>query len=333
MTRPQSLGGGLVGPVGLVLAAVACQGRSPEPEATPGPASPAAAPQVVNILWFGHSLVQRPGTPPVDLPQLVRTLQQAARADGRSTVPDGISQAYIRQGQHLGDHLADDPTAKLAAHKNQDITHVIGIGFMHMLGQKSFDRPTVSAWLGRVLPSRYDSPRPHTEHIYRFMGLVRQELPSATWVNYIGPALATNTDAQSSIDARYACIATAARGTGAKILNAPVGRAFRNAEKAARAHPEYKIVLQEPDGLHLTPQGALLAATVLHAAIYVVDPRGLTIPDAVAVHLGTTADVRTKVVGFLQEVARATVTAPPPGCDKSARLPEDDNLDTFMSRR
>ncbi len=288
--------------------------------------------QAVNILWFGHSLVQRPfDHPPLDLPALVDELHRAAREDGRTAIPEGRSRAFVLQSKHLGRHLEEGSRDKLRASKPEGITHVVGIGFMHMLGVRAFEHPTVTYWLHRALPARFDSPRLHTEHIYRFIEDMRRELPSATWVSYIGPALSSNLVPQPYIDARYACIEHTARSAGASVLSAPVGRAFRNVEQTAQARPELAIRLQQPDGLHLTAQGALLAATVLYTAIYGVDPVGLRVPESTRVGLHAKPELRPVVAQLLQETARDTVLRYAPTCSEGARLPEDEQARNFLS--
>ena len=287
---------------------------------------PGARPDVVNLVWFGHSLVQRGGEPAVDLPRLVDDLHRAARAAGRSSVPESATQAFVLQQRHLGDHLAGDARAQLRASRAHGATHVIGIGYMHMLGQRSFEHASLTYWLSRLQLASADSPRFHTEHIYRFIELMRTELPGATWVNYVGPALAHNVAPQPAIDARHACIANAAERTGDRVLNAHVGQAFRRAEQRARAE-NVPLSLQLSDGLHLSAQGAVLAASVIYQSIYGVDVVGLPVPQPYRDALAPTAEAQARVTQLLQETARDTVRSYRPACTTS--LPEDGD---FLAR-
>lgn len=327
------------GLVGLVLSlsclALSCEReqttRVPKAAAQEVHVSATEQPRSVNILWFGHSLLQRTfDDPPLDLPALVTELHQAAREAGRTTIPEGSSQAFVLQGQHLGHHLEQGSRQKLRESQRNGITHVVGIGFMHMLGGRTFEYPTLMAWLHRALPTHFDSPRVHTEHIYRFIEDMQAELPGATWVSYIGPALSSNRAPQPQIDARYACIAQTAESAGAPVLSAPVGRAFRDAEQAAQGRPELALNLQQADGLHLTWQGALLAATVLYTSIYEVDPVGLRVPERTFVGLHADPELRPVVARLLQETARDTVSRYAPACSKTDRLPEDERAANLL---
>lgn len=280
----------------------------------------------MNVLWFGHSLVQLSGEPPLDLPQLVNDLHRAARAEGRTNIPEGRTHVFAVPGRDLGYHLdgAGGAPEKLRESADDSITHVVGIGFMHMLGQRAFDHPTLMDWLHGVLPNRFNSPGRQTEHIYRFIDLVRRQTSNAAWVNYVGPALSNNVGPQGSIDARFACIEQTAASAGVSVLTAPVGRAFRNAEQAAARRPDFNLHLQQADGLHLTPQGAWLAASVLYLRIYGVDPVGLPAPPPYARYLGSSEAEQVSVARFLEEVARDTVTHYAPDCTADALLPEDE---------
>jgi hypothetical protein len=316
----------------VAMAVVACESSGDAHASEPlAPPQEAKGTTPVNVLWFGHSLVQRAGEragdPPMDLPALVDDLHRAARADGRTSIPESHARAHVLQSRHLGHHLEGEALAQLKAAKGQGITHVVGIGYMHMLGQRSFDYATITYWLSRLSLAGYDSARSHTEHIYRFVEAMRRELPEATWVNYVGPALVFNKGPQPSIDARHACIERYGRQAGTRVLSAPVGRAIRNAEDAAQKRPELAIKLQLDDGLHLAPQGAVLAASVLYRSIYGVDPVGLAIPEPLARALAETPEQQAKVARFLQEVARDTVASYAPPC--ATPLPEDE---AFLER-
>ncbi|MET0343808.1 MAG: hypothetical protein ABW252_22535 [Polyangiales bacterium] len=288
------------------------------------PDAPGADPEV-RIAWFGHSLVQRPGDVPIDLPKLVADLHHAARIDGRTRIAERPPRAFTLLNRHLGHHLdgPGDAEAALRTLGAEGVTHVVGIGFMHMLGEGWFARPTLGLWLQRIGLSGFDSPRRHTEHVYRFMALMKQHAPRATWVSYVGPALANNIVPQPAIDARYACIEQTAHGAGMHALSAHVGHAFRSAEQRGASRPELALKLNTDDSLHLSPQGAVLAASVLYQRIYGVDPVGLTVPGPYYQDLGAGDDARRAVARFLQEVARDTNATYAPPCDDAALLPED----------
>ena len=280
----------------------------------------------IAVAWFGHSLVQRPGDTPLDLPKLVAELHHAARSEGRTQIPERAPYVFTLLNRHLGHHLdgPGDAEAELRALSTAGVTHVVGIGFMHMLGEAMFERPTVSLWLGRLGVEGFDSPRRHTEHIYRFVELMRRYTPRASWVSYVGPALATNVVPQPAIDARYACIEQTVREAGVGAMSAHVGQAFRRAEAAARDRPELKVQLNTEDGLHLSQQGAVLAASVLYERIYGVDPTGLPVPARYRAALGDSDQARERVALFLQQVAHETTARYAPACDPAATLPEDE---------
>jgi hypothetical protein len=269
---------------------------------------------------------EKAGDPPMDLPALVDALHHAARTEGRTSVPESDTLAFVLQQRHLGDHLAGRARDELKQSKAHQATHVIGIGYMHMLGQRSFDHPSLTAYLARMHVGSFDSPRFHTEHIYRFIELMRTELPGATWVNYVGPALAHNTAPQPAIDERHACIAQMAQVSGARVLNAYVGRAFRVAEERARKEG-FPLQLQLADGLHLSAQGAVLAASVMYRTIYGVDPIGLSIPEPYLAALSRTPSEREGIAHMLQEVAQDTAERYRPEC--AHMLPEDE---AFLAR-
>jgi hypothetical protein len=199
---------------------------------------------------------------------------------------------------------------------------VVGIGFMHMLGEKLFAQPTLALWARKIGIERYDSPRTHTEHIYRLMGLMHKELPSATWVSYVGPALSMNVKPQPAIDGRYACIEQTAKQAGVQAVSAWVGRAFRAAEQGAKNFPHLKIALQAPDGLHLTAQGAVLAASVLYDRIYDVSPVELPVPEPYFSALGPTFPTQHETAHYLQKTARSIALRYKVECGE--KLPEDD---------
>lgn len=312
--------------------------ETPDPSQYFQPTDALAAPDekvdgAIRIAWFGHSLVQRPDDIAIDLPKLVYQLHEAARADGRTTQAQRPPRAFILLGRHLGHHLdgPGDAAARMRELKDAGITHVVGIGFMHMLGESLFKHPTLSLWAMRLGITRYDSPRIHTDHIYRLMGLMRKELPAAKWVSYVGPALSMNVAPQPAIDARHACIEESARAAGVDAISAHVGRAFRNAEAAAKTRPELKLALQAADGLHLAPQGAVLAASVLYQRIYGVDPVWLAVPEPYFSKLGDTDEARRAMAMFVQETARTTNAQYAPACGE--RLPEDEAAAETLSDR
>ena len=331
---------------GLLLAAALLGGcEQPEPRDPaqyyhPPDAGTEAAPERdgpdaggVVIAWFGHSLVQRPGDTPLDLPKLVADLHHAARSDGRTEIPERAPHAFTLLNRHLGHHLdgPGDAEARLRELADAGVTHVVGIGFMHMLGESMFERPSMSLWLDRIGVEGFDSPRRHTEHIYRLLQLMQRYTPRASWVSYVGPALANNVVPQPAIDARYACIEQTAREAGVGAISAHVGRAFREAEAEARKRPGLKLRLNTEDSLHLSAQGAVLAASVIYQRIYGVDPSGLPVPEPYRTALGDSDAARGEVARLLQRIARDTNARYAPTCDDRAILPEDERARARLS--
>ena len=281
----------------------------------------------IHIAWFGHSLLRAPATkhaPELDIPAVVAQLHRLALADNRTAIPEGRSIGFSEGPNHLGYWLdgKGDARAKLQGLAEVPLRYVVGVGFMHLLGTRSYSYPSLTHHLSKVMPERFDSPRRHTLHKYRFMQLTRQLHPKATWVNYVGPALSNAKEPQPRINARFECIRRVAANAGLEIKNVPVGPAIRTAEERAKDHPELSIALQQPDFLHLTAQGGLLAGYVFYEALFGVSPKGLPVPDRYRDNLAP--DHIDEVATFLQEVASDTLRDyRAPDCDESARLPED----------
>jgi hypothetical protein len=282
----------------------------------------------VHVLWFGHSLLKAPGDeadqePALDIPALLADIHRLAIDDGRTEIPEGRSVGFAEGPHDLG-YWVDGPgraREKLQQYAEVPWTYVVGVGFMHLLGEGSFEHPSLFHWLGKLMPSRYDSPRRHTANKYAFIRELRETLPEATWVNYVGPALANNVAPQSRINARFECIRRAAEKAGTAVLNAPVGPAFRAAERAAAERPALPIQLQKEDFLHLTPQGGYLAACVFYETLYGVSAQGLPLP---ARYVGKLAPANeAEVASFLADIAHETVAGYQATCSAEDLLPED----------
>ncbi len=275
----------------------------------------------VNIIWFGHSLLKFDRPPPIDIAKLVAELHELARHAGRTNLVYGKNRAHAEGPYHFEYWLdgVGDAAEKLVA---EDVKwdYVIGIGFMHLQGQRKYDWPNVYHFLSQFNAKKYRNPRTFTALKYRFIHLVNQSSPNATWVNYVGPALANNTGPQDSIDERFECIRQTAESAGVKVVNAPVGRAFRNAEATMQERIGKRIRLQqEKDNLHLTEAGALLSASVLYHTIFGVDIVGLPVPPTYAGVLD-----ESQVVPFLYSMASETIKTYSPECRTDAKYTEDE---------
>jgi hypothetical protein len=311
------------------------------------------APGAKHIVWFGHSLlVTRAGfagndEPALDLPGLVAELLESARAAGKTTTPRGRSITFA-EGPHGYDYWVEgagrarDKLSALRDRGEAPWTHVVGIGLMHLLGPKHFDWPNLYAWAAPFTGDQR-SVRKRTRDEYRLIGIAHEILPGATWVNYVGPALANNPSVQPAIDARFACIRATARGLGVSVDNAPVGLAFRIAEARAR-QAGMKLQLQHDDFLHLRPAGALLAAQVLLATVHGVDSSGLPVPSRYRGRLGDAARglAREQTQGgydenrltqLLAESSRMAVASLATSrCDRAARVAEDGEAAHWLKR-
>lgn len=299
-----------------------------------------AAPGARHIVWFGHSLLvteagwPAPDDPALDLPGLVAELHESARAAGRTTLPRGRSITFA-EGPFDSSYWLDgagnarDKLAALAAMRDVTWTHVVGVDLVHLLGQNRFDRPNLYQWLTKLSLAE-GSVRTRTRDVYRFMGLAHALLPDAHWVSYVAPALANNPAVQPAIDARFACINEHARAVGLAALDAPVGHAFRVAEQLARERG-LPLRLQHDDFLHLRPQGALLAAAVLYATIYEVDPSGLPVPARYRGKLASIPEQEAELATFLTGIAGRTVRSYHAACPQTAELHEDRAADEWLA--
>ena len=306
-----------------------------------GPYAERAAPLVPgakHVLWFGHSLLiteagwPAPGDPALDLPGLVAELHEAARADGRTQIPRGRSLTFA-EGPYDASYWLDGAGRardKLDAVRDVPWTHVVEVDLIHLLGQERFDRPDLYEWLSKLSISE-GSVRTRTRNVYRFMGMTHALLPTATWVNYVAPALANNPAVQPAIDARFACIREQGRALGLTVVDAPVGRAFREAEAEA-AGRGLTLQLRHDDFLHLRPQGALLAAAVLYASVYDVDPAGLPPPARYRGKLGGTPEQEAEVAMFLGEIASRTWRSYRSVCAPDAAVREDGAAAAWLAR-
>jgi hypothetical protein len=322
--------------LGAVLATLGCKSRDTEsiwagrdPREDPDGQQPALEAGALHVLWFGHSLLRAPAgwpeatSPAMDIPRAVAELHALALADGRTERPMGRSIA-LAEGPFDLSYWLDGPgqaREALASRADTPFTHVVGVGFMHLIGDRWFEHPTLAHVLHRLSPKSYLSPKGQTEDVYRFAALTRELAPKAQWVNYVGPALANNPSVQPRIDARFECIRRASEAAGSAVLNVPVGAAFRRAEDAAGRDPSLGIRLQHADDLHLTPQGELLAACVFYESLFGVSSVGLPPPERMRGHLGAREDA---LVLRLETIAHELVSAPPRASCAGAELSEDD---------
>jgi len=297
------------------------------------------APGAKHVIWFGHSLLvtdpgwPAPDDPALDLPALVADLHDAALRSGRTQTPKGRSITFAEGPYGFAYWLDGQGRArnKLLALADVPWTHVVGVDLIHLLGEGRFAWPNLYEWAGMLSDSE-SSVRTRTRDVYRFIGLAHETTPSATWVNYVAPALANNPGTQPAIDARFACIRESACALGRPVIDAPVGAAFRTAEQRAAARGITGLTLQHDDFLHLRPHGALLAAQVLFATIYDVDPRGLPVPERYRGKLAPTAEQEQTVTAFLSEVASDTWKGTRARCDDAARVSEDAEAAAWLGR-
>jgi len=303
----------------------------------------------LRTLWFGHSLMEYgaaedEGVPPINLPAAVDEIHRLARADGRTTRPEGETVSHYDGPKDLIYWLqgGGDATAKLKdSEKPWD--YVIGVGFMHLTLQKGgrhrfrsqkLEIPTAAHHVkgavrdlvdvltfGKLYRKTVDSL---TLNKYRFIKATNDLGPTSTWLNYVGPVLNDRTENQASVDARFACMVDTAKSAGARAGNVPVGASVRRAEEALRAEG-LNVPLQRADRLHYTAHGAFLAANVFYSFLYDVDPTRLNAPESLASYFKG-ADGK-KVRKVLQEIAWTATREAKAGhlvtCGK-AHLPVDD---------
>jgi hypothetical protein len=284
----------------------------------------------LNIIWFGHSLLQVGSDTPIDIPETMKGIHAEALRDGRTRIPQGESRTHY-EGPHNLDYWFNGRGAapqKLRAN-NPGWDYVVGVGFMHLVGPGR-----AHSGLFNTLRSvsggseRFKTYAAYTPVKYEAIQAVAKDNPNATWVNYVGPRLSDNPQEQPFVDERFECIRETAESAGKRTLNVPVGRAFRAAEAAGKAQPALGITLQLPDKLHLTKQGEYLAANVFYRFFYGVDPVGLRVPDGLAGRLTVDPKKEAEVAALLQRVARDTVDAYEAGdrlpCRPQAKLDEDE---------
>jgi hypothetical protein len=283
----------------------------------------------LNVIWFGHSLLEVRSGVPINIPKLVLDLHRVAIQVGRTTAPIGVGLMHYEGPQHLGYWFegAGRATDKMRA-DDPGWDFVVGVGFMHLVAEGRR-----LAWLYNpiraVAGSRRDSFKTYaayTRHKYRAVKAVGQHGGAAVWVNYVAPRTSDSPHEQPFVDERFECIRETAAKAGITVVNVPVGRAFRLAESRL-AEAREGTQLQVEDRLHLTKAGEYLAANVFLAQLYGIDPLGLPLP---ASHEGSLTDAPengARVAALLQRAARDTVQAYLSGrrtrCRPEALLDED----------
>lgn len=284
----------------------------------------------LNIIWFGHSLLQVGGEDSINIPDTVTAIHAEAVRDGRTSIPQGESRVHYEGPNNLDYWFNGRGAAQQKLRTaNPGWDYVVGVGFMHLVGPGRAHSGLFNALRSLTGGSeKFKTYAAYTPVKYEAIQAVAADNPSATWVNYVAPRLSDHPEEQPFVDERFECIRETAESAGGKVLNVPVGRAFRAAEAEGKKHPELGVVLQLPDKLHLTKQGEYLAANVFYRFFYGVDPVGLAVPESLTGRLATNTANEPAVAELLQRVARDTVDAYESGdrvaCRAEAKLDEDD---------
>jgi hypothetical protein len=283
----------------------------------------------LRVIWFGHSLLEVRSGVPIHIPELVLELRALAAAAGRTPAAPGTSRMHYEGPQHLGYWFEGAGRAADKMRKDDPgWDFVVGVGFMHLVSEGRR-----LAWLYNPIRalagSRRDSFKTYAAYTgskYRAIRAVREHGRGAVWVNYVAPRLSDHPEEQPFVDERFECIRETAAKAGIPVINVPVGRAFRLAERRLAERSDLKASLQVADRLHLTRAGEYLAANVFLAQLYGVDPVGLALPGRSASLTDDSGDSQA-VALLLQEAARDTVQAYLRGqrvrCRPEAMLHED----------